>query len=131
MFTKTVNVLESFLLLAYRLNTIRVQAVQSSKRIPAMFFSLDTSTQLFLFTTVVIMTYFIASAMHGVMGPDGFGVLGNQGIIIAGFYLGIWGGRYFHFPVRDFTNAVIAGLAGAFIALFFLTVLKALLNRFA
>lgn len=119
------------LLLAYHSNVIRVQAVQPLKRILAMFFSLDTSTQLFLFTTIVIMTYFIASAMHGVMGPDGFGVLGNQGIIISGFYLGVWGARYLHFPVRDFTNAVVAGLAGAFVALFFLTVCKALLNRFA
>lgn len=96
-----------------------------------MFLSLDTSTQLFLFTAIVISSYFIASAMDGVLGPDGFGVLGNQFVIIAGFYLGIWGANYLRLPVRDFTNAVISGLVGAFVALLILTIMKALLNRFA
>lgn len=96
-----------------------------------MFFSLDTSTQLFLFTSVILLSYFIASAMDGVMGQDGFGQLGNQLIVVSGFYLGVWTAHYYQFPVRDFTNAVIAGLCGAFVILLFMSLLKALLNRFA
>ena len=96
-----------------------------------MFFSLDTSTQLFLFTSVVLLSYFIASAMDGVMGPESFGVLGNQGIVVCGFYLGMWTAHFYRLPVSNFTNAVVAGLAGAFVALFILTLLKALLNRVA
>ena len=40
-----------------------------------MFFAMDTQTQLFLFTTIVLASFFLANAMHGVLGQDGFGSL--------------------------------------------------------
>jgi uncharacterized membrane protein YeaQ/YmgE (transglycosylase-associated protein family) len=94
-----------------------------------MFLSLDTSTQLFLFTSVVLCSFFIASAMDGVLSADGFGVIGNQVIIVAGFYLGIWTARHFGYSVSNFTYSVVIGLAGAFIALLVLAIIKALLSR--
>ncbi len=94
-----------------------------------MFFALDTSTQLFLFTTVALASFFLANAMDGVLGPDGFGVIGNQVIIIAGFYLGIWFGRHYGFFSTNIKIAVICGLTGAFVTMCLLCILKALLNR--
>jgi uncharacterized membrane protein YeaQ/YmgE (transglycosylase-associated protein family) len=95
-----------------------------------MFFAMDTQTQLFLFSTIVLGSFFLANAMHGVLGPDGFGIFGNMIVIVAGFVIGLWLGRYYGFSIRDFEIGVIAGLVGSFLSLLTLSVTKALLNRF-
>jgi hypothetical protein len=93
-----------------------------------MFF-LDTQTELFLFTTIVLGSFFLATAMNGVLGVDGFGVYGNMAVIVAGFFVGLWFGRYYGYSVMTFRIGVIAGLVGSFVSLLVLCVLKALLNR--
>ncbi len=95
-----------------------------------MFFAMDTETQLFLFTSIVVVSFFLGNAMDGVLGDDGFGIFGNMIVIAAGFFVGLWVGRYFGYPVNNFKFGIIAGLAGSFVSLLVLSIIKAVLNRF-
>lgn len=95
-----------------------------------MFFFMDTQVQLYLFTSILLCSFFLASAMNGVLGRDGFGVIGNMVVIATGFYLGLWLGRYYGFSIRNFEVGVLVGLVGSFLSLLSLSVMKALLNRF-
>lgn len=94
-----------------------------------MFLPVDASTQFYLFFMVAVLAFFLASAMDGVLGGDGFGIIGNQVIIMSGFYLGWFVARLYGFPITSFVNIVIVGLIGAFAALVALSVLKAILAR--
>lgn len=95
-----------------------------------MFFAMDTSTQLFLFSSIVIGSFFLGNAMDGVLKDDGFGIFGNMIVIAAGFFVGLWVGRYLGYPVKDFKFGIVAGLGGAFVSLLALSIIKAVLNRF-
>ena len=108
----------------------QIPRASGQRKRPAMFFFMDTQTQLFLFTSILLCSFFLASAMHGVLGRDGFGVIGNLIVITTGFYLGLWLGRYYGLSVRNFEIGVLAGLAGSFLSLLSLTVMKAFLSRF-
>jgi hypothetical protein len=94
-----------------------------------MYLVLDTTTQIYLFFAVAILSFFIASSMDGVLGEDGFGVMGNQVIVMAGFYLGLILAKRFHFPLYDPVNVAVAGLVGAFVSLLILSISKAILAR--
>ncbi len=100
-----------------------------SNRIIGMYLVLDTTTQIYLFFAVAILSFFIANTMDGVLGEDGFGVLGNQMIVMAGFYLGVLLARRYHVPVHDFAHMAVAGLVGAFVSLLILSISKAILAR--
>jgi hypothetical protein len=95
-----------------------------------MYLVLDTTTQIYLFFAVAILSFFIANTMDGVLGQDGFGVLGNQAIIMSGVYLGFVVAKYYHVSVNNFTQMAVAGLVGAFVSLLVLSVSKAILSRF-
>lgn len=94
-----------------------------------MFLPVDTNTQIYLFVVVAVLAFFLATAMDSVLGVDGFGVIGNQTIIISGFYLGWFVARRYHFPLSDFDNVVVSGLVGAFVMLTLLSIIKAVLSR--
>lgn len=94
-----------------------------------MLYALDTQTQLFLFTSIVVGSFFLGNAMDGVFGKHGFGIFGNMIIIAAGFFIGVWVSRYIGYPVGNFRFGVVVGLTGSFVSLLVLTILKALLNR--
>ncbi len=94
-----------------------------------MLYALDTQTQLFLFTSIVVGSFFLGNAMDGVFGKHGFGIFGNMIIIAAGFFIGVWVSRYIGYPVGNFRFGVVVGLTGSFVSLLVLAVLKALLNR--
>ena len=96
-----------------------------------MLFMLDSSTQLYVFTAVVIMSFFVASALDGVMESDGFGMFGNLIIVVTGFYLGIWVADNYNLVSNNLTYYAIAGFSGSFLALFVLTIIKSLLGRIA
>ncbi len=95
-----------------------------------MFLQLDISTQLFLFTTIALAGFFLAYAMNSVLGVDGFGLIGNQIILILGFYLGVSLGHHYGYNIKDFKIGVIAGLIGSFVVMLLLSIIKAFLNRF-
>ncbi len=94
-----------------------------------MYLVLDTTTQIYLFFAVAILSFFIANTMDGVLGDDGFGIMGNQMVIMAGFYLGLLLAKRYHFPIHDFAHMAVAGLVGAFVSLLVLSVSKAILAR--
>lgn len=94
-----------------------------------MFFVMDTQTQLFLFTTIVLGSFFLGNAMDGVLGGHGFGIFGNMIIIVAGFLVGLWFGKYYGFSVTTLRIGVVAGLIGSFTCLLALCVFKSILNR--
>jgi hypothetical protein len=94
-----------------------------------MLYAMDTQTQLFLFTSIVLGSFFLGNAMDGVFGGDGFGIFGNMLIIAAGFFIGIWVSRYLGYPIGNFRFGIVVGLAGSFVSLLVLAVLKAVLNR--
>ena len=73
--------------------------------------------------------YFIGYAMDGVMGDDGFGILPNAIILIAGGFLGFYATRYIHLPINDMTQNGVAVVAGGFASLALLAMLKALAQR--
>jgi hypothetical protein len=94
-----------------------------------MLYAMDTQTQLFLFTSIVLGSFFLGNAMDGVLGRHGFGVFGNMIVIAAGFLIGIWVSRYLGYPIGNFRFGIMVGLAGSFVSLLVLALLKGLLNR--
>lgn len=94
-----------------------------------MFLALDTTTQIYLFIAIAVLSFFIATSMDGVLGEDGFGVMGNQIVIMAGFYLGLMLARRYQFPLHDLAHIAVAGLCGAFVSLLVLSISKAILAR--
>lgn len=94
-----------------------------------MLYAMDTQTQLFLFTTIIVGSFFLGNAMDGVFGKHGFGIFGNMIIIAAGFFVGAWVSRYFGYPVGNLRYGVVVGLTGSFVSLLALAIMKALLNR--
>jgi uncharacterized membrane protein YeaQ/YmgE (transglycosylase-associated protein family) len=95
-----------------------------------MFANIDTTTLLIAGLLVSAGAYFMASAMDGVMGSDGFGTVPNMVILIAGSFVGLYAFEYMHLPAYDATTQAIAGITGAFACLAFLATLKSLANRF-
>ncbi|MFZ2099530.1 MAG: hypothetical protein WAU86_03095 [Oricola sp.] len=74
--------------------------------------------------------YFIGIAMNGVLGEDGFGTLMNATILVAGGFLGFYLARYIHVSAYDTTKHAVLVVSGGFISLAFLSVLKAVFQRF-
>ena len=95
-----------------------------------MFASIDTTTLLVVSLAVAAGSYFMASAMDGVMGPDGFGTVPNMVILIAGAFIGLYMTDYLNLPAYNVTSQAVAGITGGFLCLGFLATLKSLANRF-
>ena len=90
---------------------------------------LDTDTQIFVFTLILIFGFFLGHAMHGVLGDEGFGSYGNMFWIITGFAGGVFAMHYYGISLRDVRIAVGGGLTGAFALLAFLVLGKYVLHR--
>ncbi|HMQ57239.1 MAG TPA: hypothetical protein PKE65_01700 [Rhizobiaceae bacterium] len=73
--------------------------------------------------------FFLATAMDGVMGPDGFGLFGNMIILISGFFIGLYIANKYGIRLNNYDLIAIAGIAASFMSLAVLAVMKALLNR--
>ena len=95
-----------------------------------MFVGIDTVSLLIIGLAVAAGAYFMASAMDGVMGPDGFGTVPNMVILIAGAFIGLYVIDYLHLPAYDVTSQTVAGITGGFACLAILATLKSLANRF-
>ncbi|GAB4363088.1 MAG: hypothetical protein Kow0026_27330 [Oricola sp.] len=73
--------------------------------------------------------YFVGYAMDGVMQQDGFGVLMNTTILIAGGFLGFYASDRVYLPLDRVTVTTVMVVTGAFLSLALLAVLKGLLRR--
>ena len=94
-----------------------------------MLYGLDTTTLLVLALGIAAGAYFMASAMDGVMGPDGFGTVPNMIILIAGGFVGLYAIDYVHIPLNNATMQAVAGISGAFACLAALAMVKGIANR--
>lgn len=76
----------------------------------------------------LMVAFLVGSAMHGVMGAQGFGPLGNTLILASGFVLGIFGvDQAGYFLTLDVLTAV--AVASAFCFLFLTAFAKRVLLR--
>lgn len=94
-----------------------------------MIYGMDTQFIAMLAFAIVAGAYFMASAMDGVMGPDGFGTILNMIILVAGGVIGLYAVDYFRFAAGGVTMQAVAGVTGGFMSLAILATLKSLANR--
>lgn len=73
--------------------------------------------------------YFIGYAMNGVMQEDGFGVLMNTTILMAGGFLGLYASERVYLPFDSITTTSVMVVSGGFLSLALLAVLKGLIRR--
>lgn len=79
--------------------------------------------------TVVVFSFFLGSAIDTLMREDGFGITGNMVIIFGGFFLAILAANRQGYSLHELHRAIMVGLAGAFVCLATLTLIKALVAR--
>lgn len=91
---------------------------------------LDTNMLVAVFMAVAVGSYFIGSLMDGVLEGDGFGKIGNMMILIAGAFLGFFLIEYIIPFGRSSVQVAVAGVSGGFLTLAFLSITKAILNKF-
>ncbi|MEL6202159.1 MAG: hypothetical protein AAFR39_07330 [Pseudomonadota bacterium] len=94
-----------------------------------MITELTTQGWLFLGFFLAAGGFFIGSAMDGVLGVDGFGPLGNMGLLIAGSLAGGVGVEYTDFRANDPTVLAIIMVSGAFLLLALFVLTKLGLNK--
>jgi hypothetical protein len=95
-----------------------------------MIWNLETAWLLMAVATVAVLSFFFGSALNYVMRDDGFGATGNTTIVSTGFFLGIVAVNRQGYDLHDMHVAILVGLAGAFVCLSLLTLLKAMIARF-
>lgn len=94
-----------------------------------MDFGSNPTMFLFLVFLGLAGAYFVGIAMDGVLGADGFGVLMNATIMVAGGFLGLRLSNSFHLPLGEATSRAVLIVCGAFLSLALLAVLKAIGRR--
>ncbi|MBX3578645.1 MAG: hypothetical protein KF723_15685 [Rhizobiaceae bacterium] len=94
-----------------------------------MVWNLDTSWLMLAVALVSVIAFMFGSALHALIGEDGFGPFGNMLIIDAGFFGAIVAANMRGLALTDLTLAVGVGMAGSFAALAGLALLKAGLQR--
>ncbi len=91
--------------------------------------SLETEMLVALFMIVAVGSFFIGSMMNGVLEEDGFGTIGNMGVLMAGSFFGFYAIDVLMYGTNSVQIAV-AGVSGGFITLALTVITKALLNKF-
>jgi hypothetical protein len=100
------------------------------ERGPGMIWNLDTAWLLMAIATVVVLSFFFGAALDYLMRDDGFGSTGNMIIVSVGFFLGIVAVNQQGYDLHELHRAVMVGLAGAFVCLALMTLLKGMIARF-
>jgi len=89
---------------------------------------LDTTWLIFAIAAVAMLAYLFSTALQGALRDAGFGVVTNAAIITAGFFAAIYAANSYGTRF-DLMSGIFAGLAGAFVLLLMLVLLKAALGR--
>ncbi|WEX10110.1 hypothetical protein [Chelativorans sp. AA-79] len=89
---------------------------------------LDPIWLVFAVAAVSMLAYLFSVALQGVLRDAGFGVVANAAVITAGFFAAIHLGnsREMRF---DLAGGALTGVAGAFVLLLAVVLLKAALKR--
>ncbi len=80
-------------------------------------------------TCVAILSFIIATVLNALMREEGFGATGNASVITAGFFGGILLANTLGHHLVDVQRAIAIGLAGSFLLLALLVMLKAAMRR--
>jgi hypothetical protein len=94
-----------------------------------MLLTLDPMWLMLSVSTVAVLCYFFGAAIDALMREDGFGAFGNGLIMSGGFFLAILAANYRGYRLSELHFAVMLGLAGAFLLLTSLALLRALVKR--
>lgn len=94
-----------------------------------MLWNLDASWLMMAVAVVVVLSFFLGSAIDALVHDDGFGSFGNSLIIAGGFFLTILAANHQGYNLHELHRAIMVGLAGAFVCLGSLTLFKALVVR--
>ncbi|NGN44878.1 hypothetical protein G6N74_27855 [Mesorhizobium sp. CGMCC 1.15528] len=94
-----------------------------------MLWNLEPGWLMMAFAAVTVMALFFGAALDAIMRDDGFGPIGNMVIFTGGFFAAIVLVNSWGISLRDLTQAVAAGLSGAFIVIAVLALLKAGISR--
>lgn len=85
---------------------------------------------LFMAVSVVcILSFMFSLGLNAVIGRDGFGPFGTMGIFTVGFFGSIYALNVYGVRLAKLQEAIFAGLAGAFVILLTLLLLKAVVRR--
>lgn len=95
-----------------------------------MFNYMDTNALLIMGLIACFAGFFGGMAMNGVLEDDGFGVIGNMLILIAGALIGIQFGQGLRIPFEESIADAVRAITGAFLCLSVLAVAKNVLRRF-
>lgn len=95
-----------------------------------MLTDLDTTTLMIAALAIGAAGFFTGLAMDGVMQEDGFGVVGNMAILVAGALIGVQYGSTIRLPLDALTADAVRGVSGAFVCLTALALIKNMLSRF-
>lgn len=94
-----------------------------------MLWNLAAGWLMMAIAAVCVIGFIFGSALHSIMREDGFGPTGNMVIFVSGFFAAIFGLNTYGISLRDVTLATSSGLAGAFVAICTLALLKATIAR--
>ncbi|WP_274427306.1 hypothetical protein [Chelativorans sp. YIM 93263] len=94
-----------------------------------MLMKLDTSWLILAMAAVAMLSYFFAFGLDALLKGAGFGPVGNAIIILVGFFGAIYGVNHYGWRFSTLLDAVLTGVAGAFLLFLLLVLMKAILNR--
>ena len=94
-----------------------------------MLLKLDPAWLMMAIATVTVLSYFFGSALDALMRDESFGSFGNAIILSGGFFLTILAANYRGYRLHELHTGIVVGLAGAFLLLTSLTLIRALVRR--
>lgn len=96
-----------------------------------MLMKMDTSWLLFAIAAVTMLAYLLSLGLDAVLRDDGYGPFGNALIISGAFFGTIYLANRQGYRFSSLMDAAASGLGGAFVALFVLIIVRAILRRMA
>lgn len=90
---------------------------------------LDMTFLMMAVASIGMLSFFIGNAVHHLVKDDAYGVIGNTGIIFAGFVATIEYGNRIGLKFRDLDDLFFYGLAGSCVILIVLSMFKMASNR--
>lgn len=94
-----------------------------------MLIKVDSGWLLLAVVAVAMLSYFFAIGLHALLEEAAFGPLGNTAIVTVGFFGAIYAANLGGWRFGTLLDAMLTGIAGAFLLFLTLVLLKRLLNR--
>ncbi|MBO6724205.1 MAG: hypothetical protein JJ911_00910 [Rhizobiaceae bacterium] len=95
-----------------------------------MIWDVDIGWLFMAVSAVAAFAYMLALLMESTLGGETLGPFGNATLITAGFFLAIIAVNYQGIAVSELKMAMVVGLAGSFLLLFFVLLVRGIWARF-